>query len=273
MSFFQACKICGSPITDINKRYQLVQCNSCEFIFCQEIFTDAVILKTYDDLYNNTSSYQQHQNEYNLLKIEKQIRLGWSKRSIIKGLLQRNIKDICEVGAGVGLVGQYTKRMNNLSYSGIELDVKTAQKARSLDLNVIQGSFTELEKYQNSFDAIIGFEVLEHLQDLKLFFTLGSKALKSGGYLGFSVPNYNKIKNYQPGSDKLYQDTPPVHLNFFTIKNITNILAASGFSIVTLKVKSLPYMNLRVKETYRLLFRALIGTFEGPTIICLAKKV
>jgi 2-polyprenyl-3-methyl-5-hydroxy-6-metoxy-1,4-benzoquinol methylase len=272
MQEYQSCKICSSHISIINKRYNLVQCNSCHFIFCNEIFSEKTLVKTYDDLYNNTSQYEKHQVEFVGLSQHKDIKLGWGKKEVLRYLLQQDVHEICEVGAGVGLVGNHLKSLNNIQYTGIEFDEKTAAKAQSLGLNVISGSFEKLSNFPAKFDAVIGFEVLEHLQDLKNFLELTHGCLKPGGFLGFSVPNYSKIKNYRLGTDKLYQDKPPIHLNFFSEENITLILQQAGFEIAVLKVKKLPYLNLKLKETYRLIYRALIGRFEGPTIVCVARK-
>lgn len=273
MNSYNSCKVCGAPTTLINQRYNLVQCSDCQLIFCNQVFSDEELIKTYDELYNKSTIYKRHQNEYINLKSNQNVKLGWGKRRPLQYVLDKNINSICEIGAGVGLVAMYLKKFKEIQYTGIELDKLTALKAQSLGLNVINGSFSILKDLPHNFDAIIGFEVLEHIQDLKHFFELVNGRLRPSGFLVFSVPNYSKKMNYNSESDKLYQDKPPVHLNFFTRENITRILDKSGFSVELLKVKSLPYLNLNVRGTYRQLFLALFGNYEGPTIICVARRV
>ena len=272
MNSYNACKVCHGPVTLINVKHALVMCGTCELIFCKTIFTDAQISATYDDLYNKSEKYSPYQQEFRKLEKAHTLRLGWPKRKVIDRILQKNVKSVCEIGAGVGLVGVYLKK-RNLEYLGIEMDQATAKKASSLGIDVRAGSFKQLADHSVQFDAILGFEVIEHIQELDEFLVIASKSLKTGGALGFSVPNYNKVLNYPGAKERLHQDGPPVHVNFFTERNMVNVLTRAGFKIIFMEIKGRPYFNFRKLDTYHFMIKALLGKYHGPTIIGVAEKV
>ncbi|MEO8234789.1 MAG: class I SAM-dependent methyltransferase [Flavobacterium sp.] len=271
MKNFLKCKVCSSNFRPINKKYQLVKCDNCSLVFSENIFSETEIIQTYDKLYNKTDQYKQHINEFENLKLKKQVNLGRARRKIFKFLLSKNIKEVCEIGSGVGIVANFFQD-KKINYLGIELDKSTAQRAQSLGFNVVNESFTHLANFNSKFDTLVGFEVIEHIQDLEAFFKLAVQSIIPKGYLGFTVPNYDKIKNYKNVGDHLHQDIPPIHLNFFTVENLTKILDFYGFEIEFLEAKKIPYLNFSNLETYRLLWNALLGKFQGQTILCVARR-
>lgn len=273
MEHFDQCKICNATVIVINHKHKLVQCQECDLIFCNEIFTNEFIQKTYDELYNKSTEYQMYQKQFDDLKKSKRLLLGWPRRKVFSNILNRPCKRICEIGAGVGVIGKYLSNKQNLSYTGIEMDVVTAQKAASLGINVRTGSFTLLNEYTDHFDAIVAFEVIEHIQDLKEFLFLAHKSLNQGGRLGFSVPNYNKIHNYPKGNERLYQPSPPIHINFFTKDSVKKIFQRAGFVVRYIDIKGRPYFNYKKFDTYFFLFKALLGKYYGPTIVCVVEKI
>lgn len=271
MKLHSSCKLCKGSITLINLKHDLVRCDVCELIFCRNIYSDEEIFDTYDILYNKSEKYTPYQQEFEKLQGDYNLQLGWPKRKVINHLLKRNVKSVCEIGAGVGLVGIYLKK-KKLNYLGIEMDASTAMKASSLGIDVRPGSFLQLADQVDKFDAILGFEVIEHIQELEDFFVIANRSLKQKGVIGFSIPNYNKILNYPGPKDKLYQDGPPIHVNFFTISNVTKIFDRAGFKITFLKVKGRPYFNFKKWDTYYFMLKSLAGKYHGPTIIGVAEK-
>lgn len=166
---WNSCKVCGSEVQYINKYFDLVECTSCGLIFCRSIYSLEEFKEVYDTLYNKTDRYIKHQNEFLKLKSGQKVALGHNREKLIGLLLRLKKNVICEIGAGIGLVGAYLKK-SQVEYIGIEIDDESARKAQSLGLNVIQGSFEVLSDYINEFDTIFATEVIEHLQDLGLFF-------------------------------------------------------------------------------------------------------
>lgn len=265
---FLSCKICNGKIYDINSTFNLVKCQECKFVFSKLKFSTEDFILTYDKLYNAKENirYKKHSiEEYNQLK-NGIIRIGHNRKRIINSIVTNQTKSVLEIGSGVGLIGMYLKRFNDLSYFGLELDEKTHQRALSLGVNSINGDFSKMKTFDEKFDVIMMWEVLEHLQDLELFFQLAKDRLKANGVFVFSVPNFAKINNYKDVRDRIYQSGPPVHLNFFTKESVEEVLKIHGFDNIVVREKKFPYFNFKALNFYKMFLKSLIGKYNGPTL-------
>ncbi len=271
MEVFNTCKLCDSNITEINETYNLYQCTSCKIIFCKTKFTQEDFIKTYNALYNEKNSiYARHSvDEYNKIKKGEKISVGRNRGNLIlKHIFKKKNASVIEIGSGIGLVGYYIQRnCPSAVYEGIEIDKKAFEKSKSLGLDTYHADFSFLEANQKQYDVLMLWEVIEHLQDLKLFLSLAKKSISKGGSIILSTPNYEKIYNYpEREKDSIFQNTPPVHLNFFTKANITNIFQEAGFKNVKVSIKKFPYFEPTNFRFYKNVFKAIIGRYNGPTI-------
>jgi SAM-dependent methyltransferase len=250
-----------------------VQCSECRLIFSIEKTGAKEVADLYKTLYHsgNDPSYKTHIQQQQLIQKDRQPKLGYNKRKIIDKIVQGKPSRIGEIGAGVGLVGKYLSE-KGYSYTGIELEESIAVAAAAAGINIQSGSFEKLREYPNTFDALLAFEVIEHIDDLKLCLDLINSSLKEKGEFGFTVPNFDKRKNDKNLSEELYQPNPPIHLNFFTTENIPLILKRVGFKTKFLKVRPLPDLVLSKKKTWLHLAKTLTGNFHGSTILCVAVK-
>ncbi len=262
---YKDCKICNSTIRLINPKFNLVQCEKCKLVFCKTIFTQQNFINVYNNLYNNTNQYKVHIKEFENLKNGRPIRIGKVKREILNFLKKREAKSIVEIGAGVGTAAGYFQT-HKINYKGIELDEQTVERAQSIGLPIISGDFKLLKTLEGKFNGVIAFEVVEHLQELDVLFLILKEKLELGGYFGFTVPNYDKRKNFKQPNNKIYQSPPPIHLNFFTVESLINISSLYGFEIVFCKAKKFPYFIWNKFSTYKNFLKGILGVYEGPTI-------
>jgi 2-polyprenyl-3-methyl-5-hydroxy-6-metoxy-1,4-benzoquinol methylase len=274
---YNKCKICQGEIERINEKFNLGKCSNCNFIFCMTIFSQEQFIKVYDDLYNKENSeYQRHsKTEFDQIVNEQVLKIGFNRSKLIKrNILKLNCQSVLEIGSGIGLIGAYIRSKNdNIDYIGIELDKEAFHKSQELKLNTINGDFREMDKIDRQFDVIMLWEVIEHLQDLNVFMELAYKKLNVNGRIILSTPNYNKIVNYPiRGKDQLFQDEPPVHLNFFTIASIKNVFDSFQFQNIKVKIKKYPYLELGKKRFYINCIKALFNKYEGSTIYLEAIK-
>jgi SAM-dependent methyltransferase len=242
-------------------------------IFFQEKLNHSEVIELYENLYDfgNDTAYHTYILQQQLISCGTQPKVGYNKKAIINKIAYAKPRFIGEIGAGVGVIGKYFTD-KGYHYTGLELDKSVATKAHEAGINIQSGSFENLNTYRDSFDALVAFEVIEHIDNLKSCLTLIYNSLHKKGKFGFTVPNLNKRKNYKGDPGKLYQPNPPVHVNFFTEENITEILNFFGFRIEYLKTRSLPNLNFKRRETYRHLLKSMVGDFEGSTIMCVAVK-
>lgn len=268
---FKGCKICGSEIEKVNDKFNLVRCYSCKLIFCENIYQQEDFEKTYSSLYSHSQGYNHYQKKFERLKAGKKVPIGRIKFEVLKILSRKKNTEVMELGAGIGLVADYLQR-KNYNYYGLELDRKIVKQAQEIGLNIHQGDFTTMESLNETFDTILAFEVIEHLQDLRKLFSLVHEKLKPGGYFGFTVPNYHKRKNYKNPKDNIYQSGPPIHLNFFTLASLKNIAKYFDFEVVELRHKKYPYFNWQKRDTYKFIFRSFFNRYYGPTLIVIFKK-
>ena len=65
---YKKCKVCNNDITKVNKKHNLVKCNSCSLVFCETIFREKEFISVYNDLINSPQ-YATHsiKEYYNLL--------------------------------------------------------------------------------------------------------------------------------------------------------------------------------------------------------------
>lgn len=277
MGEFVNCKICNGEIQLINKKHNLGKCLDCKFIFCLTTFTQSEFIKVYDELYNRENSeYQRHsKDEFDRILTNKPIKVGWNRAALIKkNILSSKGKSVLEIGSGIGLVGAYIRsKENTIVYTGIELDKEAFDKSKLLDLNTIHGDFKEMEKLEATFDVVMMWEVIEHLQDLNSFLELAFSKLKVNGKIILSTPNYNKIYNYpKREKDQLFQDQPPVHLNFFTPESIIKVFECHQFKDCKVRVKKLPYLQLDNFRFYINVIKAFFNKYFGTTLYFEATK-
>jgi 2-polyprenyl-3-methyl-5-hydroxy-6-metoxy-1,4-benzoquinol methylase len=277
MNIYQECKVCKSAVKVVNKTYNLGQCNQCKLIFCLTQFTQSEFVKVYDELYNKENAvYSNHSIvEYRMLQENKNIKIGYHRAKILKKqVFNGRCTSVLEIGSGIGLIGCYIKNQKDqINYTGIEIDKESYEKSQNLHLNTIHADFTVMENMNETFDVIMLWEVMEHLQDLNLFIAMAYKKLNSGGKVILSTPNYNKIYNYPSRElDAIYQDKPPVHLNFFTKKNITTVFEMKGFVSCNAKVKRFPYLEYKSGRFYIDFIKAIFNRYNGSTIYFEATK-
>ena len=121
------------------------------------------------------------------------MQMGWRKWYIEKvelktfrkfGLEIRG-KDILEVGCGSGYAASLITREQPKSYTGLDIMPEQLGIARSRGLpnaEFIEGSADDLSIFQEeSFDAILDFCILHHVEGWRTFFDECRRVLKPGG--------------------------------------------------------------------------------------------
>lgn len=277
MTEYKVCKVCGDEVFLMNNAYNLGQCNNCKLIFCLKKYTQDEFVEVYDKLYNDKNAIYAHHsdNEYNMILGNKKLKIGYYRSNLIKKHIFRDkCKSVLEIGSGIGLIGVYLHRYNDkIEYTGIELDKEAFTKSQFFKLNTINDDFKVMDKIEGNFDVIMLWEVLEHLQDLKSFIELSYKKLNKNGKIILSTPNYDKIYNYpKREKDQIFQDFPPVHINFFNKENIITIFELNNFTKCKLYIKKFPYLNFGSIEFYIHFFKTFFKRYYGSTIYFVATK-
>jgi len=143
-------------------------------------------------------------------------------------LAQDQVKgDLLEVGCGEGrgidwLIPKVT------SYSAIDKIAPVIEllKQKYPGAKFISGNIPPLAAYpDNSFDCIVSFQVIEHIQDDKMFLKEISRVLKSGGLALITTPNRPMSLSRNPWHIREYTATELADLAipFFTTVEMKGI--------------------------------------------------
>ena len=121
------------------------------------------------------------------------MQMGWRKWYIEKaelktfkkfGLVLRDA-DILEVGCGNGYAASLITAENPHSYTGLDVMPEQLEIARARGLQnavFIEGSADDLSRFPaQSFDAILDFCILHHVEGWRTFFDESRRVLKDGG--------------------------------------------------------------------------------------------
>ncbi|MBI3948857.1 MAG: methyltransferase domain-containing protein [Acidobacteria bacterium] len=127
---------------------------------------------------------------------------------------------------------------------GIEPEPITSARARdSFGLNVMTGTLAEAAYPADSFDAVVLFHVLEHLDSPRQTVTEIHRILKPGGTLAIETPTIDTIWFRLLGSR--WRQLIPDHYFFFTPHTLSRLLETVGFRVLEVKKVGKP-MSIRL---------------------------
>lgn len=146
----------------------------------------------------------------------------------------------CGEGYGADLLADVAEQVIALDYD--EATVAHV-RARYPRVQVATGNLVDLPLPDASVDAVVNFQVIEHLWDQPCFIAECARVLRPSGTLMVSTPN--RI-TFTPG-----RDTPvnPFHTRELNADELTDLLDAAGFSVVSMR-----------------------GVFHGPRLTALDAK-
>lgn len=138
-------------------------------------------------------------------------------------------RDVLEAGCGEGygadLISRVARRVIALDY---DESAVAHVRARYPRVQVLHGNLAELPLPDRSVDAVVNFQVIEHLWDQAGFVRECLRVLRPAGLLMVSTPN--RI-TFSPG-----RDTPinPFHTRELDAGELTGLLVDAGFAAVSL---------------------------------------
>ncbi len=121
------------------------------------------------------------------------MQMGWRKwwirelelRSFEDFGLQIEGKDILEVGCGSGYSASLITAKNPKSYTGLDIMEEQLDLAKRKNLHnagFVKGSADDLSRFEEkSFDAVLDFCILHHVEGWRTFFDEAHRVLKDGG--------------------------------------------------------------------------------------------
>lgn len=140
-------------------------------------------------------------------------------------------KTIGDIGAGYGIFLEEMSKINPaIKAMAIEPNREMAQICRDKGFETINSAIEDIEGWEDEFDFLSAFELIEHLLEPAILFRKAYKMLKRRGLFllttlscqGFDIQVlWEKSKNIYP----------PQHINFFNPMSLEKALGQCGFCV------------------------------------------
>lgn len=223
------CACCGNNNPDMfNEKYVkndivVLECKSCSFNFIPYYFRKNI---TYTD-YKNEAVLEAVRNGNNWLKVQRHL-----LRYELIGKYKKQGK-LFDLGVGWG---HFMLAGNQLGYDtyGIEISQNPyIYSKEDLKLNVDHVDFFKLDKPAESYDIITMWDVLEHIDDADKVIEKCAYLTKKDGYIFIQVPQIDSY--FATRQKEKWKMMGLDHVNYFSKKTITHLLARYGYEVVEIK--------------------------------------
>lgn len=137
---------------------------------------------------------------------------------------------ICEVGPGSG---RFACEMLNLGHDVTvveQAEITISLKQILGNATIINSEFEKLKKFEEKFDAVCSFHVIEHVPDAIAHLEKALSITKRGGFLILATPNTNSIQHRLPFSLSPHFDS--AHLLLFSQKSLVAALEKTGWEVI-----------------------------------------
>lgn len=227
------CRACGAAEAPVSigreeGGHALGRCPACGTVVALDLPAPGALAALYDTLFE-TGAYARHRRTYEALARGEP---RWSRyRARLLRRLERRTRGraMAEIGGGVGAFGMLATA-RGWSYADFDISEVAAGFARRLGLRATV--FPEGEPPPvpaASADAVVMWEVVEHARDVAGLLRACRRALRPGGCLALSTPNWAYGRTLEALGPLA---SPPLHLAFFDAASLRLALEAAGFTEV-----------------------------------------
>lgn len=203
---------------------QLVRCPRCSMIYANPVPVEMATGSFYDRAGSEYLTPEKLESDYAAVRFERELRLF---RAHCRG---GSVLDVgCSSG---GFLHQLKKRFpEDYKILGTDVSTEPLNHAAKTGVPVARGEFLT-QVFDEKFDAVTFWAVMEHLSDPKAFLKKAAAMLKPGGCCFILVPNMNSLAVRLIGAR--YRYIFPEHLNYFTAQTLRQF-AEQEFSVVAMR--------------------------------------
>jgi ubiquinone/menaquinone biosynthesis C-methylase UbiE len=178
---------------------------------------------------------------------------NWALFNVLVGYLQPKPGEaILDLGCSRGF---YVRAMEAYTDSVVGVDVSEASLKEAVSSRVRYGDITNLEFEDASFDKAYSLHTVEHLPDLRRFFTEMARVLRPGG-MAIIVYPWEPFRGFQALVAALRQYKNPfmarqIHLHRLTPKMVAKITKSTPLSHIKSKLVlalGIQYLTVLSKE-------------------------
>ncbi|WP_048148995.1 class I SAM-dependent methyltransferase [Methanolacinia paynteri] len=238
------CILCGNPINNciellsLNEDQTLLKCPVCGLIFNNKMRIDFDVIygKNYYEVDNVKDQCGGYFN-YSSIEIGLNKDYYFAYKYILnKSRDKKNFK-LLDIGCGYGFFLKQFLADNNIILEGIETSSYAASVAEKSIPKIYDKPLGEINLEKKSYDAVLMFEVIEHLINPFEYLQKINELLIDGGYLIISTPNISNI-TFKLLKKKWPAIHPETHNIYYTPKTLVKICEENGFELVSLQQKN-----------------------------------
>jgi SAM-dependent methyltransferase len=215
------CLVCGANAAEqrfVQRGYRVLRCRECGLEFVAPTPSPSELADYYDRSYAVPLERYAAADKRNLARIADLERWCPTRGRLL------------ELGASYGH-SLALARERGWDVVGVELSPSASAHARAhFGLTVFNCDLTDAPLGEGSFDAVIGWHVLEHVRNPKEQLLRLAALLKPNGVLGLRVPNIASFGARVAGEWWPWM-CPPAHLWFFSPATLPRLLRACGFEV------------------------------------------
>ncbi len=149
------------------------------------------------DFYRTNAGYADRQSEHDNRYFRRLL-------SVMETVIDGDHPRVLEIGSGSGRALQvFLESRRGASAAALELSSASLQRAGAANaaLQPVAGSALAIPFLDESFDAVVAFEVIEHLPDVARTFDEMLRVLKRPGHIVIGLPNHASL--WTPVEDRL----------------------------------------------------------------------
>lgn len=181
-----------------------------------------------------------------------------SLETIIENLLcvfaQKTHGVVLEVGPYQGSKTRYLCRNQNLKVIGVDVELSNSKWAKGYDF--IVGDARNLPFAAESFDAVVSFDVIEHIDNDELFVKELYRVVKKKGIVLIGTPNRHRLSHKirrllgKKVEYPLKIAENCIHLREYTMEELSSIVRKAGFTVTEEKPVYLGLIGIGGFETF-----------------------
>lgn len=218
------------------------------------------------EYFNN--NFQKYEAELHFNRKPAIIKATLLSKKIIKKCQINDNSKILEIGCGAGFFTKFMlKQTGNAEYHALDISEKMLATIKDhKNLTKVKGSVYDLDFPDNTFDTVLGHQILHHL-DIKKCFPEIFRVLKPNGNIFFYDPNaFNPIifLGWRVKLIKFYDSITEDETAYFK-HEISNLLKKVGFTIID--VTPVEFMLNQIPDKYIPLVFSLSKIIEKIPLI------
>lgn len=220
------CYLCGSGDVNLvtaNSSYAFLACRSCGFRRRHPLPSAEEEKELYEDEYYEDRGLVVGLEAQSSLLLEL---INYRVATLTQ--LNGGPGSLLDVGAGTGLFMEAAIR-GGWHATGQETSEAAARIASRITKGVVLRGRIEDLNFDQDFDAVTLWDVLEHLADPRATLRVIRSRLKLRGLVGISLPNASSLKARLRGNHWRYYQHSFGHISHFTPKTLSTLLEQAGF--------------------------------------------